>query len=421
MYAASVAVVGSCCLVFSARPLTAGTLDWLLAIMCLLAGTTLWAVATDGEPRGGFYGGLIARHVRSRKIAWAIRALVVLTAPLGGAGVLAYAAASLADTISSTDSAPVLDWRRAAGSGMLGLVVVLVAIGTGFEVSPLIYLWSVLLISAGLAQFWSAAGARGGPGDVELGDHSSVRSLLGVILAAGGAVVFLNHILHLRDGRHIVTATIVAVGVIAFVVGPWWFRSRSMLERERISRALAVERAELADQLHDSVMQTLALIQRSADDPRAVATLAHRQERDLRDWLLGRNRQPRATTLEAGLRALVADTEDTFGARFEIVTVGDAQLDERCEATLAATREALINATRHAPGAPVSVFLRADAGQVQIFVHDRGPGFDPAGVGQDRHGISDSIIARMQRHGGHAEIRSSPGNGCEVILTLPRE
>ncbi len=414
-------VVGEACWTLRGGVAGGSARDWLMANLSLLSGCVLIVLAGPGAPAAGLYGGLIARNVEQPRVAWAARALVILTAPFAGAGVMVYAAASLVEAIRSADPVPALDWRRAAATGMLGLSAVLALAAVGVADTPSPYLWAALLVGSGLAQLWNAAGARGSaasPGPQEQGE---LRSLLGIVLALGGLVLLLNHILHVGDIGRVLVATTVALAVIAFVGGPWWVRNRRILDGERLDRALAVQRAELADQLHDSVLQTLALIQRRADDPETVAMLARRQERELRDWLLGRRSGARAHTLQDGLRALIADLEDRHGISVETVTVGEALLDGRGEALLAAVREALINATRHAPGAPVSVFMRSDADLVQVFVHDRGPGFDPAAIAADRHGINDSIIARMQRNGGQAEIHSAPGSGCEIILSLPLE
>jgi signal transduction histidine kinase len=191
-----------------------------------------------------------------------------------------------------------------------------------------------------------------------------------------------------------------------------------MLAAERGVRARAQERAEMADHLHDSVLQTLALIQLRAGDPAEVGGLARRQERELRDWLLGRPPDADVLTLAAGLRAVAAEIEDAHRAEVNVVTVGDTPLDERTRAVLAAAREALTNAARHAPGAAIFVFSRVDADGIDVFVHDRGPGFDIDGIPAQRRGVRESIIGRLDRVGGRAEIRSAPGGGCEVALHL---
>ena len=84
-----------------------------------------------------------------------------------------------------------------------------------------------------------------------------------------------------------------------------------------------------------------------------------------------------------------------------------------------AAREAITNAAKHSGASTVDVYAEATASGVEIFVRDRGTGFDPARVAEDRHGVRSSIIGRMQRHGGDASVRSTPGEGTEVRLSLP--
>ena len=194
------------------------------------------------------------------------------------------------------------------------------------------------------------------------------------------------------------------------------------LATEEAERARSEERADTAAALHDSVLQTLALIQRRSDDPAAVATLARRQERDLRDWLAGRGRLGGGaeTTFAAALADAAAEVERDYPVTVEVVTVGDHALDEAGLALVAAAREAMVNAAKHAGVDGVAVYAEVSGGSSSVFVRDRGAGFDVEAVPQDRHGISDSIRGRMDRYGGSAQVRSSPGAGTEVELTLPR-
>ena len=86
---------------------------------------------------------------------------------------------------------------------------------------------------------------------------------------------------------------------------------------------------------------------------------------------------------------------------------------------MAATREALTNAAKFgSDGGPVRLYAEIEARQAKVFVDDRGPGFDTETVSQDRRGIRESIIGRMERHGGRAEIRTGNGDGTEVELTM---
>jgi len=191
------------------------------------------------------------------------------------------------------------------------------------------------------------------------------------------------------------------------------------LDVERAARARESERADIAAHLHDSVLQTLALIQHRAHDQSEVSRLARAQERDLRSWLYGAQ-APDPTTMAARITEMAAEVEDMHAAVIEVVSVGDRTVDDRTRALLAALREAVVNAVRHA-GSPVRVYVESSPDGVEAFVRDRGPGFVLASVPEDRHGVKESIIGRMERHGGEARVRSTPGEGTEVRLWLPDE
>ena len=175
----------------------------------------------------------------------------------------------------------------------------------------------------------------------------------------------------------------------------------------------------MAAHLHDSVLQTLALIQKSAGDQQAVARLARSQERDLRAWLYSEDRADQTTVANA-LRAAAAEVEDAHGTSVDVVAVGDGDLDETLRPVVAAAREAMTNAAKHAGTGRVDVYAEVGAAAVDVFVRDRGVGFDLDAVPGDRHGVRHSIVDRMERHGGAAEVRTTPGEGTEVRLHLPR-
>jgi signal transduction histidine kinase len=211
-----------------------------------------------------------------------------------------------------------------------------------------------------------------------------------------------------------------AFGIVGlgFIVGPWLLRLSSDLSEEREARVRSEERADVAAHLHDSVLQTLALIQRSAGDPATVSRLARAQERDLRSWLFD-SRGDGPDTLAAALRAVAAEAEDAHGVPVEVVCVGDAPVSDDDRPLVLATREAIINAAKHSGASTVDVYAEATAAGIEIFVRDRGAGFDPERVADDRQGVRSSIIGRMERHGGSASVRSTPGEGTEVRLSLP--
>jgi signal transduction histidine kinase len=218
-----------------------------------------------------------------------------------------------------------------------------------------------------------------------------------------------------------------ALAVVAgfsVVFGPWWLRLLRELTEERRERVRAEERAEMAAHIHDSVLQTLVLIQKSANQPAEVNRLARAQERDLRRWLFG-GETPGAlngnpSTLALALSVIEREVEEAHGIRVESVVVGDCPLDDALRALLSAGREATVNAAKWSGVATVSVFVEVDAESVSMFVHDRGHGFDPARVPSECSGIDQSIRARMARAGGGATVRSEVGVGTEVELVMPR-
>jgi signal transduction histidine kinase len=189
------------------------------------------------------------------------------------------------------------------------------------------------------------------------------------------------------------------------------------VDAERREKLLSQQQADVAAHLHDSVLQTLALIQRKADDPRAVVALARAQERDLRAWLYEDPAAP-TSSLRAALEDTAAEVETLHGVPVEVVLVGDAALDDGLVAMVRAAREAMLNAARHSGAPAVDVFAEVEGRQVDVFVRDRGSGFDPDGVPADRLGLKGSVIGRMARHGGRATLRSAPGEGTEVHLSM---
>jgi signal transduction histidine kinase len=206
--------------------------------------------------------------------------------------------------------------------------------------------------------------------------------------------------------------------VIALIFAPWIVRLVRSLGAERAERIRSQERAEMAAHLHDSVLQTLALVQRRADDPSEVSALARRQERELRAWLSGRTAARDERKLVTALEEAAGEVERERGVEVDVVAVGDRLLDERGEALVAATREAMLNAAKFGRGSTVDVYAETSDGRMQVFVRDRGPGFDPAHVPPDRRGVRESIVGRMERNGGRATVSSTPGGGTEVELVL---
>jgi signal transduction histidine kinase len=259
------------------------------------------------------------------------------------------------------------------------------------------------------------------------GPHERRTVLLRV---AVGAAVGIIGLFILLDGHPTsaallpVSGALLLVAAIVIIFGPWWITVVRDLMSERQARALAEERAQMAAHVHDSVLQTLALIQRSADDPHQVVRLARAQERELRSWLF-EGRPPGsigdgAGSLVEGVGVLQRQIEADHGITVQVVAVGDCPLDDRLRGLLDAAREAAVNAAKWSGAPEVSVYAEVEPGSVTVFVRDRGRGFDTGTVPGDRQGIAQSIRGRMARIGGSAAIRSSPGHGAEVELSLPR-
>jgi signal transduction histidine kinase len=211
----------------------------------------------------------------------------------------------------------------------------------------------------------------------------------------------------------------VALGGAGLLAGPWiWGMGRQLVE-ERSSRVRSEERAEMAAHLHDSVLQTLALIQRSASQ-REMASLARTQERELRAWLYGRAPELAGVRLRDAIDSMAGRIERQHQVSVEAVVVGDAEMDERLRGLVNACAEAVANAAVHSGTTAISVYVEVEEDAVTAFVRDQGAGFDPAVVPADRRGIADSIVGRMERNGGSATVISRPGAGTEVVLKLPR-
>ena len=243
-------------------------------------------------------------------------------------------------------------------------------------------------------------------------------AVAGALLLAVGLAGFLASRGELAAAREGLLSTVVVVGGLVLLGLPYVARTVGELRGERLERIRSEERAELAAQVHDSVLQTLALIQKAADDPREVSRLARSQERELRTWLY----RPAASALTfgTGLEQAAAEVEESHGVPVEVVVVGDAPRDERLSALTSAAREAMVNAAKHAGAPQVQVYAEVEPTEVTVFVRDRGRGFDPEAVPAGRFGLAESVVGRVTRAGGSARVRSAPGEGTEVRLQVPR-
>ncbi|HYM45946.1 MAG TPA: ATP-binding protein [Solirubrobacteraceae bacterium] len=253
-----------------------------------------------------------------------------------------------------------------------------------------------------------------------LGRPEVSRGGLGVTLVLAGGFAFLWANGALRPAGETVLAGLAVLIALALIFAPSWRRLARSLAAERTERIRSQERADVGAHLHDSVLQTLALIQRSAEDPKRVAALARRQERDLRGWLAEGDSRENNERLAGALAAAAAEVEATAGGTVEVVTVGDCSLDEPVGAVVGAAREAMLNAAKFAGQAPISVYAELSGERIQVFVRDHGAGFDPAAVPRARRGVRESIIGRMRRAGGSATVRALPGGGTEVEIAIDR-
>jgi signal transduction histidine kinase len=265
----------------------------------------------------------------------------------------------------------------------------------------------------------AAAGVTAGDG--RTGRRSMLRLALASVLVVGGAGWLFSVHGNLALLQPLGGVVLVIAGIV-LLLGPWWLRIARDLVLERQARVRAEERADIATQVHDSVLQTLALIQRRADDPQKVVQLARLQERELRSWLF-EGRGPNETddlTVGAGIRQIQQDVESRYGVPVEAVTVGDCELDDNLTALLAAAREATVNAAKWSGASVISLFAEVEPTEVSLVVRDRGKGFDPAAVPADRKGLAESVHGRMTRRGGTVTVTSAPGEGTKVSLKMPR-
>jgi signal transduction histidine kinase len=381
-------------------------------------------------------GGVIAGISARTGIDLVVLRVVFVAAAIasGGLALLAYLVAWAAIPADGRASGPAArvslrhlprvrsDWRAATGVGLITLSALLAFRELGIWWSDAL-VWPLVLAAFGGALLWGRFRAAG---PMSVAWHGSrfgqlYQGVFGVLFVAGAALLFLssNHLLGgVRDAA---LTTVVVVVAIGFILAPFLWRLGRNLAAERAERIRSQERAELATHLHDSVLQTLTLMQKRAGDAREVAALARRQERELRDWLAGGDRHSSERSFAAALRSAAEKVEDDHRVAIEVVVVGDCELDERGEAVLGATREALLNAAKHAAEAgPIRVYAEVEQGSIEAFVRDRGPGFELDRVPADRRGVRESIIGRMKRAGGSADIRSIPGGGTEVGLSVAR-
>ena len=381
--------------------------------------------ASEGRVLAGVCRGL-ADHLGLHPLA--LRVGVVILTMVGGAGALMYA--FLWATMEPEEHGPeARSGRRrwvepgallVAGGGLvmlLGIAALVQGLGINLRLDITL---PVLVLTAGAVFVWSQLDTT--RRDRLLAQQGTDRRqalgrlVLGLGLAVAGLValgVQGGSLSQLRDVGGAVLLTMAGVGLLA---APYVARLWRDLREEQAGRIRETERADIAAHLHDSVLQTLALIQRRADDPVQVARLARAQERELRSWLYT-GPVGHAATLAGAVAAVGHEVEDLHGVPIELIVTGDRPLDADGQALVNALREALLNAVRHgAP--PVSAYVEVGRASVEAFVRDHGAGFDPDEIPEDRLGVRESIVGRMQRHGGTARVRRLE-SGTEVSLELP--
>ncbi|MDF3301078.1 ATP-binding protein [Streptomyces tropicalis] len=355
--------------------------------------------------------------------------------PLGVGGVGDQRAPTPVATETSADGRRRLVARR-PDKGQIVALLLMVVVASVFVGSVNLgggakaYLLPAVLVGAGVALVWRQADNARRARWAEVGRRRRTLTLLrtvgGVLLVtAGVSGIFVLQGAGTHLGSVLQAALAVLVGV-TLLAGPYLVRMTQDLSEERLMRIRAQERAEVAAHVHDSVLHTLTLIQRNAESPGEVRRLARAQERDLRAWLYkpegtGKDEADEPATLAEAVKRNAAEVEDKHGVPLEVVVVGDCPLDDRIGAQMQAAREAMVNAAKYGgEGGAVQVYAEVEGRTVFVSVRDRGPGFDPDAIPADRMGVRESIIGRMERHGGTARLRAVPGGGTEVELEMER-
>jgi signal transduction histidine kinase len=388
---------------------------------------------------GGVASGLAAWrgfNVTTVRIVFVLIAVVT-----SGVGVALYVAAWLflpaADEDVSIGVRARSDSRGIAlAAGLATLVILILFVGGVFNDSWIGgWAWPQVFSVAGLTLIWRNASPDeqetlrhlveplgSAAGSASASKRTTARLVLaGALLLGGVGWLATEHenVALLRP----LGAVALVIAAIVLLLGPWWLRIGRDLVLERQARVRAEERAEIASRVHDSVLQTLALIQRSADDPQKVVQLARVQERELRSWLF-EGKAPGEVdadvTFAAGVRQIQQDVEARYGVPVEAVMVGDCDLDEGLNALLGAAREATVNAAKWSGASVISLFAEVEPGKVSLVVRDRGRGFDPSAVSADRKGLAESVHGRMFRRGGKVTVTSTVGEGTKVSLSMSR-
>ncbi|MFI6596442.1 PspC domain-containing protein [Nonomuraea sp. NPDC050536] len=378
----------------------------------------------EGRLLGGVAQGLAAQLKLDPVV---VRLTFVLLSVVDGVGIVAYAVLWMITPRQPYEGnqPPGRDWSQLAAFSAIGVALAAFGWLTGASQGG-IGMLPFAVGGIGALILWQQADPERRKSWVSGATKSirknRIRTMAGVLLVVIGAVGFLATQGELLKARPGLLFTVVVVGGLAVIATPWLAGLWKELQFERRERIRQEERAEVAAMVHDSVLHTLTLIQRVAHDSREVTRLARAQERDLRNWLY-QPAQDADATLAAAVRRIAAEEEDAHSVPIEVVCVGDLELDPQGKlgAMLKAARQAMVNAAKYSGSPSISVYAEVEGQEATIFVKDRGKGFDLEAVPLDRMGIRESIIGRMERHGGTARVRTEPGEGTEVMLTMKVE
>ncbi|MDX6744453.1 PspC domain-containing protein [Actinocorallia sp. A-T 12471] len=366
----------------------------------------------DGRLLAGVCAGLAGQFGLEPVV---VRLAFVVLGAAGAYGIAAYGAFWIL-TAAREEEAKRRDPAQLLAYALLGGALSLV---TGVSGIAQIALWPLLVVGMGAVILWQQAGRDQRERLAALPQGMWWRSLLGALLVTAGIGGFFAQRVSPQEIPQVLLATAIILTGVTVVITPWLVKLWQELDNERAERVRSQERAEVAAHIHDSVLHTLTLIQRRAHDPKEVARLARSQERDLRAWLY----QPKSDSSQmfaAAVKEATAEIEDLHGVPIEVVCVGDCPLDDRIGAMIQAAREATVNAAKYSGAPNISVYAEVSGDELEIFVRDRGKGFDLDAIPDDRMGVRGSIIGRMERHGGTARVRSAPGEGTEIRLELKK-
>jgi len=354
-----------------------------------------------------------------------VRAGFITLTLAGGFGIICYLAGWLTvpderqyGSMIVADHPATTSQKAGLSLGFLALLLILDGVGLWF--GPIV--WPAALFIFGAALVWDRSSAesrdrfsRFAKPVSEGNSRSRTQIIVGVALMTVGIVVVLASLDSFQALGPVAVAVLITAAGFMLLFGPWILGLFEDLSKERRARIRSEERADMAAHLHDSVLQTLAMIQRS-DDPQRMTTLARAQERDLRTWLFDSPDDTSEGTVGEAVSAAAAKVESDFDVPVEVVVVGHRVVDDTTGPLVASTAEAMANAAEHSGARTISVYVECSQDAVEAWVTDQGSGFDVDAIPNQRKGISESIIARMDRSGGDATVVSQPGEGTEIHL-----